>query len=183
MKTKIAALAIILAVPATAHAQAYVQVQGGLDSVSVLDGSSEGVSYGAAVGYSVPLNDAFFAGAEVSFDDSTTKECVSNTLIAGDRTCIRSGRDIAVLARVGSQLGDRSQVYVLGGYANARLNASYNDGVSRESEGTNLDGFRLGTGLQLDFTDNLFSKVEYRYSNYQDGFSRHNGVVALGVKF
>ena len=182
-KITLVAVAAMLAAPAAANAQAYVQVQTGIDSVSVLGESDEGVAYGIAAGYELPVSETMFAGVELSLDDSTTKECASDVLVVGDEACVKAGRDISAVVRLGTKLGETSKLYVLGGYTNARIKLTYDDGVTSDSLGENGDGFRLGAGYQHDFGGNLFGKIEYRYSNYESDFSRHNGVIALGMRF
>ncbi|OCC22997.1 hypothetical protein MB02_14660 [Croceicoccus estronivorus] len=182
-KLSVIVLAAAAALPAAAHAQAYVQVQTGLDSVSVSGESEEGVAYGVAAGYDIPIGGSMFVGVEGSIDDSTTKECVSDLLVVGDETCVKTGRDLAAVVRLGTNLGESSQLYVLGGYTNARIRASYDDGTTKISDGENGDGFRLGAGFKQSFGQNFFGKVEYRYSNYESDFSRHNALVAVGVNF
>lgn len=190
-KLSIAALAAAAAiVPAAAHAQAYVQIETGLDSVHVLGESDEGVLYGIAAGYEFPLGGSVFAGVEAGIADSTTKECESLSYSPAppfsaytETACLKSGRDISAVVRLGTRLGEESAIYILGGYTNARLKATWDDGYSKYSAGDNGDGFRLGAGYQHTFGKNFFGKVEYRYSNYEGDFSRHNGVVAVGVNF
>lgn len=175
-----AAVAALFAVPAAAQAQAFVQAETGLDSISVGGESDQGVSYGVSAGYDIALSNGLFVGIQGTVADSTTKECAS----AGEeRLCIKTGRDLAAVVRLGTQVGDRSKLYVLGGYTNARIRATYTDGVDSFGEGANGDGFRLGAGAQYDLSDRLFVKAEYRYSNYESDFSRHNAIVALGAKF
>lgn len=184
----LAAGAVLL--PAAANAQAYVQVHGGLDSVSVAGESDEGIAYGIAAGYDFPIGEKMFIGIEGSVDDSSTKECVSYLftppppMIGGTiKECLKTGRDLAAVVRLGTNLGESSQLYVLGGYTNARIKLTYDDGASSDSYGENGDGFRLGAGFKHNFGQNFFGKLEYRYSNYEGDFSRHNGLVALGVNF
>ncbi len=124
-----------------------------------------------------------FIGIEGSADDSSTKECVSDLFVLGDKTCVKTGRDLAAVLRFGTNLSANSQLYVLGGYTNARIKASYDDGSTSYSDGENGDGFRLGAGFKQSFGQNLFAKAEYRYSNYEGDFSRHNALVALGLNF
>ncbi|QZP08348.1 porin family protein [Caenibius sp. WL] len=178
-KITLAALAAAAAVlPAAAHAQAYVQVETGLDAVdtSVL-GNDEGVLYGVSAGYEVPLGNNLFAALEAGLSDSSTKECVR---IDGERDCIKSGRDISATLRFGTNLSEAAKLYALGGYTNARVKATY---AGETYDAVNLDGFRLGAGYQHNFGQNLFGKIEYRYSNYEQGVERHQGVVAIGAKF
>lgn len=174
------AAAALFAVPAAANAQAFVQAETGLDSISAQGESDQGVSYGVSAGYDIALSNGTFVGIQGTVADSTTKECVS----AGtERACLKTGRDLAVVARFGIAASEKAKVYVLGGYTNARLRLTYTDGTDRYSEGANGDGFRLGAGAQYDLSEQLFVKAEYRYSNYESDFSRHNALIALGAKF
>ncbi|MFC0204282.1 outer membrane protein [Novosphingobium soli] len=175
-----AAAAGLLALPASARAQAFVQAETGLDSISVGGESDEGLSYGVTAGYDMPLSNGMFVGIQGTVADSTTKECAS----AGtERACVKTGRDLSAVVRLGTALSETSKLYVLGGYTNARLRLTYTDGTDSYSEGANGDGFRVGAGYQQDLGQNLFVKAEYRYSNYESDFSRHNAIVALGAKF
>lgn len=177
----IAAAAALFAVPAAAQAQAFLQVEAGLDSVSAAGESKEGVAYGVTAGYDIPFGNGMFVGVQATAADSTTKECVG---APDDRLCLRTGRDLSAAARLGAQVGERSKLYVLGGYTNARLRLTYDDGFGRENIGSgNADGFRVGAGGEYNINANLFVKAEYRYSNYEGDFSRHNAILALGTKF
>lgn len=178
-----AAAAAVFVVPAAANAQAYVQAQGGFDSVSVLGASDEGVAFGVAAGYDFALSETVFAGIEASVDDSTTKECARDIDVVGDELCIKTGRDLSAVVRLGTKLSAADQLYVLGGYTNARLKVTYDDGVDSFGEGANGDGVRLGAGYRRTFSNNVFAKLEYRYSNYEADFSRHNVLAAVGVTF
>lgn len=182
-KIAFAVLAVSAALPTAAHAGGYIQVQTGIDSVSADGESDEGVAFGVAAGYDFPIGETMFVGIEGSVDDSTTKECVTDILVIGDEGCLKTGRDLSAVARLGTKLGEKSKLYVLGGYTNARLKVTYDDGVTSESIGENGDGFRLGAGYSHNFAQNFFGKLEYRYSNYEGDFSRHNGLVAVGLNF
>lgn len=182
-----AAAAALFAIPAAANAQAYVQAEAGIDHLSV-DGDTEtGFGYGVSAGYDMPLSGGMFVGVVGTYADSTTKSCVTN---AGDKACLESGRDVAALVRLGTSVGEKSKLYVMGGYANTRAEVvlsgttiENNLGVSEISTHQDLDGFRLGAGWQYDLTEKFFVKAEYRYSNYEQDVSRHAGILAVGAKF
>lgn len=176
----IAAATALFAVPAAANAQAFLQVETGLDSISVDGESDQGLSYGVTAGYDIPLTGEIFIGLQGTVADSTTKECVRAGV---ERACVKTGRDLSAAVRLGTQVGERSKLYLLGGYTNARLRLTYTDGVDSFSDGANGDGFRVGAGGQYDVSETLFLKAEYRYSNYEADFSRHNAIVAVGAKF
>lgn len=172
--------AATLIAPVAANAQAYVQAQVGLDAVDVDGYSDEGVAFGVAAGYQAPIGGNLFAGIEAGIDDSTTKYCET---YGEARECLKSGRDLSVVARVGTNLTPTGQLYVLGGYTNARLKATYRDADFSDSDGVNLDGFRLGAGFRHTFSTNMFAKIEYRYSDYEYDVSRHNAILAVGMNF
>jgi outer membrane immunogenic protein len=180
VKKIILAATAALAIPSAANAQAYVQIQTGFDSVSVWGGSKEGIAYGVAAGYDFSLGGNMFAGVEVSLDDSSTKRCDS---YGSEKECLKTGRDLSPVVRLGAKLGEKGKLYALAGYTNARAKYTYTDGSYSEAEAGNLDGLRLGAGYQHDFGGNFFGKLEYRYSNYEADFSRHNALIGAGIKF
>ena len=179
-KITLAALAAAAAVlPAAAHAQAYVQVETGLDAVdtSVL-GNDEGILYGVSAGYEVPLGNNLFAALEAGLSDSSTKECVR---IDGERDCIKSGRDISATLRFGTNLSEAAKLYALGGYTNARVKATY---AGETYDAVNLDGFRLGAGYQHNFGQRFYGKVEYRHNFVGNGVTDTDVAgVGLGMRF
>ena len=170
--------------PAVASAEGgYVQVQSGWDNISVAGDSKSGVAYGVAAGYDFALSGSTYLGAEVSLDDSSTKTCADDVLVLGDRACAKTGRDIAAVAKLGFKISDVSSIYTLAGYTNARIKATYDDGTTSTSIGQNGDGVRVGAGYKQSFGTSLFGKVEYRYSNYESDFSRHQVLAAIGFAF
>ncbi|SFG05039.1 outer membrane immunogenic protein [Novosphingobium sp. CF614] len=175
--------AALFAIPAAANAQAYVQVETGLDSISVDGESDEGVAYGVSAGYDLPISGGMFVGIQGTAADSTVKECASDVEVEGDRLCAKTGRDLSAVVRLGTSVGAKSKLYVLAGYTNARLRVTYDDGETFSAASANADGVRLGAGFQYDLSDSLFVKAEYRYSNYEADFSRNDGIIALGMKF
>lgn len=182
--------AAVACVPAAANAKAYIDVHGGVDHVKISGaGSDNGASFGGAVGYEIPLGETVFVGVEAGIDGSSTKECASYQTFppppfspATIEECVKAGRDLSAVVRLGTKLGGSTSVYVLGGYTNARIKYTYDDGLNRDSVSGNGDGFRLGAGFKLNFNERFYGKVEYRYSNYEAGVSRHNGLVGVGIE-
>jgi outer membrane immunogenic protein len=129
-----AAFAVTVAAPAFAGTF-HAEVHGGWDRVSVSGFKDDGIAYGVAAGYDIPLGEKAFIGVEGSVDDSSTKKCVSDVLVLGDRTCASAGRDLSAVARIGYKLNETSKIYALAGYANGRVKLSYNDGLSTTSDG------------------------------------------------
>ena len=88
--------------------------------------------------------------------------------------------------RVGLPVTTSLSAYAKGGYSNTRLSVEY------QGSGTNLhsfvrpgalDGFYAGAGVELALTRRWLVRGEYRYANFHDGLYRHQGVVAVGLRF
>jgi outer membrane immunogenic protein len=156
----------------------------GYETTDVEDEGADGLTYGLGLGYDVQSGGAVF-GVEAEATESEMDECVTGAFVAGDTFCARAGRDLYAGARVGAAIGTNSLVYLKGGYTNARIKTDYTTGVvgTEIADSFNLDGARVGGGLQFGLGTNAYAKAEYRYSNYEDGFDKHQGVVGLGFRF
>ena len=119
--------------------------------------------------------------------DSTGDECFTTGAIVGDELCVGAGRDLYVGGRVGAVVGGNTLLYAKAGYTNARVNVAYDDGTAATGPDfaghSNLDGVRVGGGAQFGIGPNTYIRTEYRYSNYQDGFDRHQVVGGFGFRF
>jgi outer membrane immunogenic protein len=186
-----ALLAGTIAAPALAQQgapQSGLRVEGvvGYDRTGVEDENANGVLYGVGVGYDVQAGNAV-VGIEAEATESSGDECVSATVIATDQLCANLGRDLYVGGRVGALVGSNTLLYAKAGYTNARIGLDYEDGTAATaadfSTRRNLDGVRAGVGAQFGLGANSYIKTEYRYSNYEDGFDRHQVVGGFGFRF
>jgi outer membrane immunogenic protein len=186
-----ALLAATLATPAFAQDSAPFtgpRVEGivGWDRPKVDDaGHDDGVTYGVGVGYDFQMGGAV-VGVEAEASDSTTKECATEVAAVGDELCFKAKRDLYAGARAGAVIGERTLVYGKAGYTNARFGLDYDDGgtgAGNFEEGENLDGVRAGAGVEHAIGPNSYVKTEYRYSNYENGVSRHQVVGGVGFRF
>ncbi|MFC0587875.1 outer membrane protein [Novosphingobium aquiterrae] len=181
--------------PAAAMAQdagswtgAHADVVGGWDQVKVKDGiapgvdySKDGVVYGGGLGYDYDTGSVVL-GVDAELTGSTVKDCETITTTT---YCLKAGRDIYAGARVGVAVGDARDtlLYFKGGYTNARSTADTTVGTTTTSFSSDEDGYRVGAGIEHKFSDSMSAKVEYRYSDYGDGFHRNQVVAGLGFRF
>ena len=167
-----------------ASAQTFrAEIHGGWDHVGD-DVNADGLTYGIGAGVDFRLAPRVNAGLEANLDFSTADKCGTSVLAAGDALCIDARRDLSAVARVGYEVSSNGQVYALAGYTNGRFRIDYdpaNGPAVRTHE--NLDGLRLGAGYQHGFGNGLYSKIEYRYSNYELGAERHQVIAGLGIAF
>lgn len=190
-----ALLAGTIAAPAMAQDTAPftgMRVEGivGYDRVGTenLDDDSDGVTYGAGIGYDFQMG-GMVAGVEAEYTDSTVDECVTNFAVAGDELCDEVGRDLYVGGRVGGLVGPSTLLYAKAGYVNGSLQTEYDPDTSSDLVGEfeqtseDLDGIRLGAGAEFAVGPNSYIKTEYRYSNYEQGFEKHQVVAGFGFRF
>jgi outer membrane immunogenic protein len=148
-------------------------------------GHSNDVMYGIGAGYDVAMGNGLRVGIEGEAADSNNKSCYGAKTAADPRYCAKAARDLYVGGRIGQVVaGGRGLIYAKAGYTNARVKLTENDGDGQYTLAhDNLDGVRLGVGGEYGLTRNTFLKAEYRYSNYEQGFSRNQVVGGFGVRF
>lgn len=147
------------------------------------NGHDDGALYGIGAGYDIQAGGAVF-GIEGEAADSSVRQCAGSRTVADPRICARAARDLYVGGRVGTVIGDRTLLYAKAGYTDAQVKLTANDGTTRTTLGkTNLDGYRVGAGVEYALGSNSFVKTEYRYSNYEKGFARHQVVAGFGFRF
>ncbi|MCP3734382.1 porin family protein [Sphingomonas sp. RP10(2022)] len=198
MRTLILAAAVTSALAAPAFAQTAnapftgLRIEGVVGYDVLKDGrgseSSDGVVYGGAVGYDARVNNLIL-GAEGELTGSTTATHDDNLVTAGDRLRVGAGRDLYVGGRAGFVLNPSTMAYAKAGYTNARVETRYDAGSARTEDHADLDGFRLGAGLEHQLGANTYVKGEYRYSHYgkADRYDidadRHQLVAGVGMRF
>jgi outer membrane immunogenic protein len=184
-KFAIAALAILAATTPAYANNLSVEVQGGYDAPK-FDGAAgtvDGATYGATLAYELALDETIFLGAEVSVDDSTAKECSGARTAVDPEVCVRMGRDLGAGVRLGVDFSKNSSLYAVVGYTNLRVGVVADDGTGPIGGSANIDGIKLGAGFRQWFGKRAYGKVEYRYSNYEGGVERHQGLVGVGYQF
>jgi outer membrane immunogenic protein len=120
---------------------------------------SEAFTYGVNAGYDFDLGSTV-AGITVEYQDTSED---------GLR------RDLSAVGRYGFKAGDAALVYGLAGYTNL--------GVEALGFETELDGVRVGGGVEYALTDQVYANVEYRYSNYEADLDTHQFAAGLGFRF
>lgn len=170
-----------------------------IDNVDDIDQSIDDVAYGVGVGYDFAVGGAVL-GVEGEWLESEAKTDYDTTnLTTFGVSNIDAGRDLYVGVRAGVPVTPSTLVYAKGGYTNARMNVLATDNTTDVGTDVDLDGWRLGAGVEQAFGQNFFGKVEYRYSNYEEGefeapsglesdrfdvdLDRHQVMVGLGYRF
>jgi len=170
-----------------------------IDNADDVDQSIDDVAYGAAIGYDFAAG-GLVVGVEGEYLESEAKTEFDTTGFEGFGIGnIETGRDLYVGARVGVLATPSTLVYVKGGYTNAQYNVLATDNETDIGTDFDLDGWRVGAGVEQSFGGNFYAKAEYRYSNYGEGeveapsgnesdrfdvdVDRHQVLVGVGYRF
>ena len=145
----------------------------GYDRVKALGEKDGGALFGIGAGYDVAVGPSLSLGADIEATESTQK--VGDEDIAQ----VKAGRDLYAGGRITYAVSPTANLYVKGGYTNAKFKAT--DGVDSFSE--NFDGYRLGAGGQLALSGKAYVGAEYRYSNYEQGLARNQVAMTVGTRF
>ena len=187
MRNIFIATAAIAAISGTAVAEgARVEIHGGYDSVDRRGTKAfDGINYGLGIGYDYNVNEKAFIGLEANIDDSDADRTLP---VPNGSTTTKINRDLNANLRVGTAVGDdKTKVYGLLGYTNLRFKtvdfSTLGTGSTTIVNSSNADGYRVGAGVERSFGSRAYGKIEYRYSNYERGFTRNQGLVGVGVRF
>jgi outer membrane immunogenic protein len=150
----------------------------------------DGFTLGGGAGYDIQMGQFVF-GPEAEFTESTldreyqeqgTRPSTPTATPISATYNIEGGGDIYVGARAGFAVSPAFLLYGKIGYSWHKLaieGSGTDNGVPFTiDEQIDLGGLRLGAGGELNFTDSFFGKVEYRYSNYNEGDFDINGANA-----
>ena len=167
-----------LATPAAAAAPNGGRIEAivGYDSVSFDLGagsdSTSGVLYGIGAGYDFAVGEKVSLGLDLEAADS-------NTDIEAGTDRVFAGRDLYAGARLSAALSDKANLYFKAGYTNARIGVT----TGGTTDGANAEGVRGGVGVQFLVGKNMYVGGEARYSNYEAGLERIQGVANIGFRF
>ena len=154
------------AAPAAAAAPAGFRLEAllGYDRSGIDGVRANGVLYGVGAGFDFAVSNGVSLGVDAEASDSTAK-----------KYGVRAGRDLYAGGRVSFAVSPSANVYLKGGYTNAR--------ASGGGTGANADGFRVGAGLQYLVSGKAYVGAEGRYSKYEAGADKYQAVLTFGTRF
>ena len=155
----------------------------------------DGMIFGGELGYDASISD-FKLGVYVGLEGSTAKRC--SEVFAEVETCEKVGRNFTAGARLGYQVKPDVLIYAKGGYSNGAVKVDLIDHVTPANSLSiteDMGGYHLGGGVQVGLTKNVYAKLEYVHTDYNDylieegnasitgGLNRENVVFGIGVTF
>jgi outer membrane immunogenic protein len=174
----------VAAIAAPAHAQDSSRPTFEGPRVEGIVGNDSHFFYGGAIGYDMQRGKVVL-GFEGEIDLSNWRQCETLDPTINDRLCVKRKGDIYVGGRIGIAVAPSTLIYGKLGYTSLRERVAYDGGTGGGSVRyvDQRDGFRVGAGIEHKLGANLYVKGEYRYSNYERGGWKHDGVVGLGFRF
>lgn len=162
------------------------------------DQKIDGLLYGGGLGYDVAVS-GIVLGAEAEATGSTARSGQNTYTSTFGFGRVRQGRDLYVGGRIGVLASPTTMIYAKGGYTNSRLRVLAGSTNTTTDNAFNLDGYRVGAGVEHAIGAHSYAKVEYRYSNYRRAqvdyatggqsskfgvdTDRHQGTVSYGFRF
>lgn len=158
-------------------------------------GDTDGMLLGGTIGYDLPVGPVYL-GVEGSFDIPINNRC--EEVYGFDEACFKPRSNLAVGGRIGVPLSKRALLYAGAAFVSGEAEISYKDELDPSYDFSlkdRRDGIRFSGGAEVRLVDNWFTKVEYRYSDYDDyeyaidseslslGFDRHQIVTGIGVRY
>ena len=132
------------------------------------DQKIDGLLYGGGIGYDLALG-GLVVGAEGEVTGSTARSSTSPYTSDFGFGRVRQGRDLYAGGRVGYIVTPTTMIYAKGGYTNSHLRVLAGDTTQSTDTRFNLDGYRVGAGVEHALSPHSYAKIEYRYSNYGRG--------------
>jgi outer membrane immunogenic protein len=128
---------------------------------------ADGFAAGGWVGYNYQFANNFVIGAEGDFGYTGAQQ--TNNIFDNDTSLAKYGAFGSIRARIGYAF-DRLLVFGTGGLAIANITNNIQKGRNAGEQVVWEDqvrtGFAIGTGLEYAFTNQIFGRAEYLYSNY-----------------
>lgn len=155
------------------------------DGIASTPNTLDGIRIGGAIGYDVAVGDMVTVGVEAGGGYIVSGDVTGSAGTTSYR--LTGGHDLDASVRVGFRATPTTLVYAKGGYANSAFSLRTTVGGTTGNTVTTVsddeDGWRVGAGIEQSFGGHFYAKAEYRYTDYGNDVSRHQGLVGLGYRF
>lgn len=149
------AASLLASSPAMANEFTGLRAEATVGADSVTKGvDATNITYGAGVGFDAELYKNVVVGLEANVDN------------------VFDRRNIGASARLGYVFNDKVMLYGKVGYANWKQVTS-----------KDLEGLRLGAGVEYKITGPFYGKLEYRYTDFKGKTGQHGALAGVGVRF
>lgn len=155
----------------------YIDNKGSAEGVTGID--TDGWTYGGYAGFGKTF-DQFYFGGEVEIG---TADIDGKGRIGTVPATAKINESYGLAARVGFLASDNALFYGRVGWQRTNFEATAGAGASRVKADDTLNGLRVGGGLEYALTDNILTRVEYNYTNYEQGVRDNQVRVGIAYRF
>ncbi len=138
-----------------------------------MQNSRDSFTGGVFAGYNYKVAPRVVLGVEAGFNLGADDAIRNATAV------IDPNYSFDVGARAGYLVNEKTMVYVRGGYENTRARIASVDGNGHDT----FDGWSIGGGAERALTSNISARLEYRYSDLNGSFDRHQALVGVAYNF
>lgn len=125
----------------------------------------EGILGGIMVGYDHQVSDEFVLGVQADYSLTDLDTELSGGILPINVT-IGTDYVASLSARAGWLASADTMIYLMGGYSWGNTQLSLNALGLGFSLSDKLNGFHAGTGIETKLTENLSTRIEYRYTDF-----------------
>ena len=170
-----------------------------IDNADDIDQSIDDIAYGVGVGYDFALGGVVLGVEGEWLESEASSDYSTGNFTNFGVSDLDAGRDLYAGVRAGVLVTPSTLAYVKGGYTNARYHVTAANDTESLLTRANLDGWRVGAGVEHAINQNVYVKGEYRYSNYERGqfqaptgaatdrfdvdIDRHQVLLGVGYRF
>lgn len=135
------------------------------------DLGGDGIEGGIFAGYNFQMQN-FVGGVEAQLSLS---DADANVTLGANTIELKARESYGLSARAGALLSDSALLYVHGGWVKTKF--------KDELDSSRFDGWKVGLGLEYLVTENVSTRAEYSYIDYEtrDGVEPKNSVFQFGV--
>jgi outer membrane immunogenic protein len=143
------------------------------------------VSWGGAIGWDGVIADKWVVGPEFSYWRGGAKNQTAG--VTGGTVTQKGYRELGAGVRAGYLVSPKLLVYGIGGYVNDKQRQIFSGigttGAGGFNRSIHASGYQAGGGAEYSLTQNLYTGIGYRYSDYEGHTARQRVYATAGVRF
>lgn len=133
-----------------------------------------GFAGGLYMGYNWLLEDNLLLGVEAVVNWMSVDDDGLSSTFSSEKYKVEQNWDAALLLRAGKIMGD-IMPYITGGVAWTELETIYIPDGGYGSRTDTVTGWTIGAGIEKKINENLNTRIQYRYTNYNTADFVHGG--------
>ena len=140
--------------------------RGGMNGTLQSDFGNQGSSAGLFAGYGVRMNNNWYVGLDLEADNGSTDWYHERR--GGRIFSVEQDEKYVIAGRLGYMLNNGNLMYGRFGYVQSDFDTDYREGGAIYDTDDTVNGYLFGGGVEVPFTEHLFWRMDYSYTDYSD---------------